>query len=99
MAMAEVKHERGKYKKLHHIEIHPGKSGGHAIHHHHHQDGGEYREPEVHIFGEDEGHEALKHIAKHAKIKDGWPGENEAEERAEEGTYEREDEEEGFKEK
>lgn len=99
MAMAEAKHETRGRKKIHHLEIHPGKNGGHAVHHHHVHTDGHYSEPEIHVFGESEGHEMMKHIAKHAKVKDGWPGENEAEEKAEEGSYEHEDEEEGFKEK
>ena len=96
-AQAVMEHgsERRGRRKLHHLEVHPAHNGGHAVHHHYHQGDGAYREPAVHVFGPEEGHEMMKHIAKHAKVKDGWPGENEAEEKAEAGSYVREDEEEG----
>ena len=69
MAYAEVTMDknapRGR-KKLHHLEVHPTANGGHVVEHHHHppHDGNVDR----HSFGPGDGHEALAHIAKHAKI-------------------------------
>lgn len=45
-------------------------NGGHVITHRFHNDGpGPYIEPEDHVFGQDQGAEALAHIAKHLGIK------------------------------
>lgn len=61
--------------KLHHIEIHPGKDGGHKVIHHHERsmgrDGkassgfsyGPMQEVE-HYFGKGEDHEMMAHIEK-----------------------------------
>lgn len=71
MAYAEVKVEkkeaRGR-KKLHHIEIHPAKNGGHMVQHHYHHDM-TYHEPEHHVFGPEQGEEMMAHVMKHAKVK------------------------------
>ena len=80
MALAESrmeKHETRGRKKLHHLEVHPAHNGGHMVMHHYHSSGA-YQEPATHVFGPDQGHEMMAHIAKHAKVKMG-----EAEEKAE----------------
>ena len=72
--MAEIREaaapEKRSYKKLHHIEIEPvkGENGGHIVTHHFHTDGMEYKKPEVHMFGKDEGSELVAHLSKHLKI-------------------------------
>lgn len=88
-------------KALHHLEVHPAKNGGHTIKHVFELkvkggDGypvGPTPEPEEHVFGADQGHEAIEHIKKHAKIKDEEPdeepaGADEAEEDEEPGSEE-----------
>ena len=58
---------RGKPAKvLDHLRIHEAENGGHAIHHHFTSF---EHEPEVHVFGKEQGEEAMMHIAKHANIK------------------------------
>jgi hypothetical protein len=68
--VAEKKHE------LHHLEIHPAKNGGHTVHHHFMPKpasrSGAFmgpEEPEHHVFGPEEGHEMLAHVAHHLGIK------------------------------
>lgn len=63
-------------KKLHHIEIHPGKNGGHRVVHEYERrpakrdgamSGGMYMErpePEEHLFGEGEDQKVMAHVAK-----------------------------------
>ena len=58
---------RGR-KKLHHLEIHPAKNGGHMVMHHFASDNG-YQEPATHVFGPEQGEEMMDHVAKHAKVK------------------------------
>lgn len=68
-------------EKTHHvirrIEIEPAENGGHTVTHHfretpHHSAkhgiGMAYTEPEHHVFGPDEGHEMLAHVANHLEI-------------------------------
>ena len=70
-------------KEIHHIEIEPAENGGHTVTHHFHPIRTEgrfgiqehYMEPERHVFGEDEGHEMLAHIANHLAIPEVAEGE------------------------
>ena len=57
--------ERTPPKVLDHLEVRQGESGGHVVEHHftHYE-----HKPEMHIFGQSEGPEAIQHIAEHAKI-------------------------------
>lgn len=74
---------------MHHMEIHHAANGGHVIHHiakHKIGKSGAFMEapdPEIHVFGEHEGHHALAHIAKHmgikAEVENYSPGETESE--------------------
>jgi hypothetical protein len=49
-------------RRLHHIEVHPAKNGGHTVEHHYTQDDGlTYREPDVYAF--QNAKETLKHLA------------------------------------
>lgn len=84
--MAEAKHE------MHHMEIHPAENGGHTVMHHFKHKAsksGAFREtpePEHHVFGPNEGHEMLAHVANHLGVKE-MPAEEEPEvEEAEAGT-------------
>lgn len=63
--------ERAPKMTFHHLQIVPAKNGGVSVHHIGEKDGYvEYSNPmETHVFGADEGHEALMHIAEHAGIK------------------------------
>lgn len=91
---------------LHHLEVHPAKNKGHVVKHvlevkfgPGELGYGSTPEPEEHVFGPHEGAEALKHIAKHAKIKVEEPENDRAEEEEdkdeeEEGKDEGEDEDE-----
>lgn len=67
MAMMEKAEPRGR-KKLHHMEIHPAKNGGHMVMHHF-ASGSGYQEPQTHVFGPEQGEEMMAHVAKHAKVK------------------------------
>jgi hypothetical protein len=66
-------------KELSRIEIEPAENGGHTVTHHHKEAARKdskshsgvsmvYHEPEHHVFGKDEGHEMLAHIANHLEI-------------------------------
>lgn len=74
-----------KPKKLHHMEVKEAENGGHVITHHfdNSMSGDGYHDPEQHVFGESEGHEAMNHIAEHANIKMSEPSESEGEETGE----------------
>lgn len=70
--MAEKKHH-----VIRRIEIEPAENGGHTVTHHfketpHHSSkhgiGMSYTEPEHHVFGPEEGHEMLAHVANHLHI-------------------------------
>ena len=62
---------QSKGKRIHHLEIHNGEDGGHRVVHHFHDDGMAYYPPKEHMFGKDEGHEVMAHVAKHAGIEHG----------------------------
>lgn len=66
MAQMEKPETRGR-KKLHHLEIHPAKNGGHMVMHHYHSERG-YMEPATHVFGPEQGEEMMAHVMKHAKV-------------------------------
>lgn len=65
-------------KMLHHIEIHPAENGGHTVSHHYREMSRDpkahsgvsmmHHEPETHVFGKEEGHDMLAHVANHLKI-------------------------------
>ena len=63
-------------KEIRRIEIEPAENGGHTVTHHYkdavrhgkHGDVSRYVEPEHHVFGPDEGHEMLAHVANHLAI-------------------------------
>ena len=82
--MAKKKESR----KLMRMEIEPAENGGHTVRHHYkenlrrdsHSHSGVFMgasEPEHHVFGPDEGHEMLAHIANHLQIPEGEGEENE----------------------
>lgn len=55
------------------IEIEPSDNGGHTVTHHFKDTPGKglsstYHASESHVFGEQEGHEMLAHVANHLKI-------------------------------
>ena len=61
------------------MEIRPAENGGHVVTHHMKAKMGRdskshsgmsmgYSEPEMHVFGKDEGHEMLAHVANHLGI-------------------------------
>lgn len=56
------------------MEIEPAENGGHMITHYYKEQAGRvneamrYHEPEKHVFGADEGHDMLAHIANHLEI-------------------------------
>jgi hypothetical protein len=61
------------------MEIKPAENGGHVVTHHMKPKMGRdskahsgmamgYSEPETHVFGKDEGHEMLAHVANHLSI-------------------------------
>lgn len=58
-------------KKLKSLEIGFAENGGHIISHRFDNSGnmGGYHDAEDHAFGKSEGHQALKHIAKHMHIR------------------------------
>ena len=64
-------------KELSHLEIHHGENGGHMIKHVHTS---YEHEPEMHMFGADEGEKAMSHIAEHMGMKHEAEEEDEDEE-------------------
>lgn len=81
-------------KHLHRLEIEPAENGGHVVRHHHreisknnksHSGISVYSEPETHVFGPDEGHEMLAHVANHLHIAEPKEEEREDDEDNEEG--------------
>lgn len=54
------------------MEIEPAENGGHMVTHYMKESpskgGMAYQEPEKHVFGADEGHDMLAHIANHLEI-------------------------------
>lgn len=81
-----------KKREIRRMEIEPAENGGHTVTHHykeqpHHSSksgmGMQYVEPEHHVFGAEEGHEMLAHIANHLQIPESnerqEPEENESE--------------------
>lgn len=82
-ALKEMKNK--SIKSIRSMEIEPAENGGHTVTHrykgmpHHSSTMGmsmAYQEPESHVFGANEGHEMLAHIANHLAI----PEEHEMEE-------------------
>jgi hypothetical protein len=63
-------------KEIRRIEIEPAENGGHTVTHSYkpiqregrHGMSENYVEPEKHVFGADEGHEMLAHVANHLEI-------------------------------
>lgn len=86
-------------KVIRRIEIEPAENGGHTVSHHYKEsakrDGKSHSgmammmpEPEHHVFGKDEGHEMLAHIANHLGIAEPKDKAEEHEEEEEETTEE-----------
>ena len=80
-----------KFEQLRRMEIEPAENGGHTVTHHlkpkmtksrdaHSGMAMGYQEPEKHVFGADEGHEMLAHIANHLGIPEGKLGKEEKDE-------------------
>ena len=80
-----------KFERLIRIEIEPSENGGHTVTHHlrpkmtksrdaHSGMAMGYQEPEKHVFGADEGHEMLAHVANHLGIPEGKLGAEEKDE-------------------
>lgn len=80
-AIEAPKKKKGKVNRM---TIKKGKKGGHVITHHHEYQPGMIggSEDEDHVFGKDEGDEALKHIAKHMGMKTSSVQEHEPDEEA-----------------
>ena len=66
-----------KKLKIRTIEIEPAENGGHTVTHRFretpqhsskHGVGVAYHEPEQHVFGPEQGHEMLAHVANHLNI-------------------------------
>jgi len=66
-----------KHHKIRRIEIEPAENGGHTVTHHFKESpthssksglGSTYVEPEHHVFGPEQGHEMLAHVANHLEI-------------------------------
>jgi hypothetical protein len=63
-------------KEMRRMEIEPAENGGHTVTHHYREMQREgkhgiqtsYVEPEHHVFGADEGHDMLAHVANHLAI-------------------------------
>ena len=64
----EAKSPASKGKRLHHLEVREGESGGHIVTLYYHDDGMMFHRPVDHVFSSEEGNEALSHIAHHANI-------------------------------
>ena len=69
-----------KKKAIRRMEIEPAENGGHMVTHHFKETPSHsskmgmsmaYQEPEKHVFGPEEGHEMLAHIANHLEIPEG----------------------------
>jgi len=77
--MNRVKSARGESHKspkvLDHIQVKEAANGGHVVTHHFQHTGGEYHQPEEHVFGADEGNQASEHITSAANIKTSDPAE------------------------
>jgi hypothetical protein len=82
--MRTAKGERHEAPKvLHHIEVKEAENGGHVVSHHFENKGMGYHDPEEHVFGADEGKQAMEHIASAANIK-GEPADEEEQDESEE---------------
>lgn len=88
-------------KEIRRIEVEPAENGGHTVTHHfkeekvkdRHAHSGismGYTEPEHHVFGKDEGHAMLAHIANHLQIPEPG-GEKEREKEVTDDDHEEED--------
>ncbi|SRR6266404_2586015 len=72
MAAGEIREASGTRsrvgKKLHHIEIMPGKRGGAVVTHHYHSDGMHFHEPDIFPMGK--GPEVVHHLMDHLGVKE-----------------------------
>jgi len=95
-------------KAIRRIEVEPAENGGHTVTHHfkeekvkdRHSHSGVsvgYVEPEHHVFGKDEGHEMIAHIANTLSIPKHIPEPGGEKEREEEIEEEGKSEDEGYK--
>jgi hypothetical protein len=80
--MKTAKGERHeKPATLHHIEVKEAANGGHVVTSHYNSgEMGNYKPPDEHVFGADEGDKAMDHIASTMNMK---PSEAEGEETGE----------------
>ncbi len=85
-------------KEIRRIEIEPAENGGHTVTHHYREiqrDGkhgmvSNYIEPEHHVFGPEDGHEMLAHVANHLEIPEDEGGQKDGKEKAhDKGNLER----------
>ena len=73
-------------KEISRMVIEPAENGGHTVSHEYKEAQREgkhgmvssYVEPEKHVFGADEGHDMLAHVANHLNIPESGEGETEA---------------------
>jgi hypothetical protein len=70
-------------KELDHLRVREAENAGHVVEHHFTSG---MHESETHVFGPEQGAEALAHIAKHAHIKNEKPMQD-MEDKEEEGGY------------
>jgi hypothetical protein len=74
--LASTSKDRKPPKVLEHVRVYPGEEGGHIIEHHF----SSYEHPpERYPFGQNEGNEAVAHLAEHMKITHDMKSEPEAE--------------------
>jgi hypothetical protein len=75
-------------KQIRRMEIEPAVNGGHTVTHSYRESpthsakngmGSSHVEPETHVFGPEDGHEMLAHVANHLNIKEGDVGGEEGE--------------------
>jgi hypothetical protein len=64
--MASTPKSKKQAKILEHIRVSEAENGGHSVEHHFTSYD---HPPETHVFGSDEGHKLVAHLAKHAHIK------------------------------
>ena len=75
-------------KEIRRMTIEPAENGGHTVSHEYKEAQREgkhglvssYVEPEKHVFGADEGHEMLAHVANHLNVPESEDGEKESDE-------------------
>lgn len=72
-------------KEIRRVEIEPAENGGHTVTHHfkdavkhgRHGDVSHFVEPERYVFGPNDGHKMLAHVANHLQIPETEPDDHE----------------------